>query len=124
MAEYFKDSLWGHVEEGTAAVKQKRDTLLASLEREFGDKNMHWTHPDGGLFLWLRLPDEVNRVRLQELATARHITYATGQAFHSLDQDVPFLRLAFGWIANEDIPEGIRLLAECIQLATPSGTKS
>jgi 2-aminoadipate transaminase len=84
---------------------------------------MHWTRPDGGLFLWVKLPEQVDRVRLQELATARGITYATGQAFHALNEDVAYLRLAFGWIANDDIPEGVRLLAECVREAMPAAVR-
>ena len=81
---------------------------------------MHWTVPDGGLFVWIKLPDDVDRVRLHELATGRHITYATGQAFHAQNQDVPYLRLAFGWIEREDIVDGVRLLAECVRESMPA----
>jgi 2-aminoadipate transaminase len=81
---------------------------------------MHWTHPDGGLFLWIKLPEQLDRTRLQELATARGITYATGQAFHALNEDIPYLRLSFGWIEKEDIAEGVRILAECIREAMPA----
>lgn len=120
-AEYFKDHLWDHVEEGRQAVKEKRNTLLDALESEFGrNPEMSWTHPDGGLFLWIKLPENVDRARLQELAVARGITYATGQAFHALGQDVAYLRLAFGWIEKDDIPEGVRVLAECVRAATPT----
>jgi 2-aminoadipate transaminase len=119
-AEYFADHLWDHVEEGRQAVKAKRNALLDSLEHEFGHMGMHWTRPDGGLFIWIKLPDSVDRLRLQELATSRGITYATGQAFHTLGQDVPYLRLAFGWINIEDIPDGVRLLAECVREAMPA----
>jgi 2-aminoadipate transaminase len=120
-AEYFKDNLWEHVEEGRLAVKEKRNALLDALEGEFGAvPGMSWTHPDGGLFLWVKLPEEVDRVRLQELAVSRGITYATGQAFHALNQDVPYLRLAFGWIDKDDIAEGVRTLAECVREAMPA----
>jgi 2-aminoadipate transaminase len=124
-AEYLKDNLWQHVEEGRAAVKRKRNLLLDALEGEFGrTPGMHWSRPDGGLFVWVRLPDEVDRVRLQELAAAHRITYATGQAFHARGEDVPYLRLAFGWIADKDIADGIRLLADCVREATPAGVRS
>ena len=63
---------------------------------------------------------EVDRKRLQELATARGITYSTGQAFHALNEDVAYLRLAFGWIDKHDIPEGVRLLAQCMREAQVS----
>jgi 2-aminoadipate transaminase len=120
-AEYFNAHLWPHVEEGRAAVKDKRNVLLDALEGEFGGMaGMHWSQPDGGLFVWIKLPDEVNRIRLRELAAARHITYATGQAFHAHNQDVPYLRLAFGWINRADIPEGVRMLAECVRESMPA----
>jgi 2-aminoadipate transaminase len=120
VAEYFKEQLWEHVEEAALAVKEKRNVLLDALEVEFGDMGMHWTHPDGGLFLWITLPAAVDRQRLQRLATERGIVYATGQAFHALDQDVPYLRLSFGWIAKEDIAEGVRQLAECVRQSLPA----
>jgi 2-aminoadipate transaminase len=120
-AEYFKDNLWEHIADAAGAVKAKRNVLLDALEGEFGQvPGMHWTHPDGGLFLWVKLPEQVDRERLQELAVARGITYATGQAFHALNQDIPYLRLAFGWIEKDDIAEGVRLLAECVREAMPA----
>lgn len=120
-AEYLKDNLWEHIGEAAGAVKEKRNILLDALEGEFsGVPGMHWTHPDGGLFLWIKLPDNVDRARLQEMATARGITYATGQAFHALEQDVPYLRLSFGWIDKNDIADGVRVLAECIREASPA----
>ena len=113
--------MWPHVEEGRAAVKDKRNVLLDALEGEFGGiDGMHWSQPDGGLFVWIKLPEEVDRVRLRDLATARHITYATGQAFHAHNEDVPYLRLAFGWIDRADIVDGVRLLAECIRESMPA----
>ena len=115
-AEYLQDNLWQHIQEAAGAVKAKRNILLDALEGEFGKvPGMRWTHPDGGLFLWIKLPDHVDRARLLELATARGITYATGQAFHALDRDIPYLRLAFGWIDKADIAEGVRLLAEWLR---------
>jgi 2-aminoadipate transaminase len=123
-AEYFRSHLWEHVEEGRAAVKEKRNVLLDALEGEFGGvSGMSWTQPDGGLFLWIKLPDNIDRARLQELAVARGITYASGQAFHALNSDVPYLRLAFGWINKDDIAEGVRLLAECVREATPASVR-
>jgi hypothetical protein len=68
-AEYFKDHLWEHVEEGRNSVKDKRNLLLDALETEFSDvEGMHWTRPDGGLFVWIKLPESVDRARVKELA--------------------------------------------------------
>jgi 2-aminoadipate transaminase len=120
-AEYFKDHLWEHIEEGRQAVKDKRNTLLDSLEAEFGNvPGMSWTRPEGGLFLWIKLPPELDRARLQQLAADAGIVYSTGQAFNASNKDVPYLRLAFGWIERDDIPEGVRKLAECVRAAMPA----
>ena len=120
-AEYLKDNLWEHIGEAAGAVKEKRNILLDALEGEFSAvPGMSWTHPDGGLFLWIKLPEQLDRTRLQELATARGIMYATGQAFHALNQDIPYLRLSFGWIEKDDIAEGVRILAECVREALPA----
>ncbi|MBV9583206.1 MAG: PLP-dependent aminotransferase family protein [Chloroflexi bacterium] len=120
-AEYFRDHLWDHIEEGRQAVKDKRNALLDALESEFGTvPGMSWTQPAGGLFLWVKLPEDVDRAHLQELAAARGITYATGQAFHTLSSDVAYLRLAFGWIEKDDIADGVHALAECVREAMPA----
>jgi 2-aminoadipate transaminase len=120
-AEYFKDHLWEHIEEGRQSVKDKRNTLLDALETEFGNvPEMSWTRPEGGLFLWVRLPPEVDRVRLQQLASEAGIIYSTGQAFNATNEDVPYLRLAFGWIDKEEIADGIRALAQCVRAAMPA----
>jgi 2-aminoadipate transaminase len=120
-AEYFKDHLWDHIEEGREAVKDKRNVLLDALEGEFGKiPGMSWTKPDGGLFVWIKIPEEVDRTRLHELAVARGITYAMGQSFHAANEDVAYVRLAFGWIERDDIAEGVRTFADCMRQATPA----
>ncbi|HEU0166913.1 MAG TPA: PLP-dependent aminotransferase family protein [Chloroflexota bacterium] len=121
VAEYLQEHMWEHIKEGTRAVKEKRDELLDSLEREFAGMPMSWTHPDGGLFMFVKLPESVDRPRLQQLAQERGILYGTGQAFHSQNADTPYLRLAFGWIDKNDIREGVHQLAECVKAAMPAG---
>jgi DNA-binding transcriptional MocR family regulator len=74
--------------------------------------------------MWIKLPEDVDRVRLRALADARHITYATGQAFHAYNEDVPYLRLAFGWINRDDIADGVRLLAECVRESMPARART
>jgi 2-aminoadipate transaminase len=124
-AEYFKGHLWPHVEEGRGSVKDKRNVLLDALEVELGGiDGVHWTQPDGGLFVWVKLPEQVDLNRLRDLAAERSITYATGQAFHAENQDVHYLRLAFGWIGRDDITPGVQLLARCVREALPAAVAS
>ena len=63
----------------------------------------------------MRLPDDVDRNRLAQLAEERSVGYARGANFHVHNADVPYLRLAFGHVPTKLIEEGIPLLASCIE---------
>ena len=116
LAAYFKDTLWEHVEMRNAILKEKRDAVFAALE-ESGSDICTWSHPVGGLFIWVGFPPDVDRRKLAALMAEKNILYAPGSAFHIRGEDVPFLRLAFGFIALEDIREGILAMVECIRSA-------
>ena len=116
LAAYFKDTLWEHVEARNAILKEKRDAVFAALE-ESGSDICTWSHPLGGLFIWVGFPPDVERVKLAELMAEKNILYAPGSAFHIRGEDVPFLRLAFGFIELEDIRDGILAMVECIRSA-------
>ena len=116
LAAYFKDTLWEHVETRNAILKEKRDAVFAALE-ESGSDICTWSHPIGGLFVWVGFPPDVDRGKLAELMAEKNILYAPGSAFHIRGEDVPFLRLAFGFIALEDIRDGILAMVECIRSA-------
>lgn len=115
-AEFFRDRLWEHVEKTNAILKKKRDAVFAGLQQSVGDI-CTWSRPVGGLFIWVGFPDDVDRQKLAELAQERGIRYARGSAFHVRHEDVPFLRLAFGFPGLEEIGEGIPILGECIREA-------
>lgn len=122
VAEYLAGGLWQHCEEQNATFKRKRDLLCRTLDAELADC-CRWSEPAGGLFLWLRLPDDVDRDRMQSLADQRGVRYARGRAFQVDAEDVPFVRLAFGHVTDEAIEAGIPLLAECIRAARTSNER-
>jgi 2-aminoadipate transaminase len=119
VAEYLSGELWAHCAGQNAALQEKRDLLVDMLGLHLSDLCV-WSEPAGGLFLWLRFPDDVDRDRLQSLADARGFRYARGRAFHVGNEDVPFLRLAFGHVPAQAIREGIPVLAQCIREARTS----
>ena len=115
-AHYFRDRLWDHIERNNAILKEKRDAVFTGLEQSVGDI-CTWSRPVGGLFIWVEFPDDVDRNKLMALCAERNIMVARGQGFHIHREDVPAIRLAFGYAALEDIQEGVPLLGECIQMA-------
>ena len=114
VVEYLRGQLWAHCDEQNAVLKRKRDRLVARL-REQLDDSCRWSNPPGGLFLWLRFPDDVDRDKLQALADQRGFRFARGRNFQVANEDAPFLRLAFGHVPDEMIDEGIPVLAQCIR---------
>lgn len=111
--EFFREELWAHVGRINAIVKEKRDCMFAKLD-EAPDAFEWFSRPKGGLFIWVKLPDAVDREALEAAAEAQGVDYAPGRSFHVGNEDVPYLRLAFGYASVEQIEAGIPKLAECV----------
>jgi 2-aminoadipate transaminase len=121
VAEYFQEHLWEHIAEVCAAVRAKRDVLFSALERELGGL-ADWTRPSGGLFSWIKLPEGIDTQAIARLAKERHLLYGSGRSFDAADRDVSYLRLAFGFIDEALIPDGVALLGECLEGAAPGAS--
>jgi 2-aminoadipate transaminase len=116
VAEFFKEHLWEHVTLVNRVVKEKLAAVVEQLEAR-RDVFVDFSRPQGGLFIWIKLPDDVDPVRLMDIAAARGFRYGSGKAFHSQAEDIKYLRLAFGYPTLEDIRDGLPLLAECVEEA-------
>ena len=116
LCAYFKDRFWQHCERNNALLKKKRNATLTALEEHLGDI-CSWSRPIGGLFIWIRFSDDIDRQKLERLAQARSFIHSPGRILHVEGKDIPYLRLAFGAVPLEDIDEGIRILNECIRAA-------
>jgi 2-aminoadipate transaminase len=121
-----------HIEGIRALYKEKRDTMLAALERYMPKHpGIHWTKPQGGLFVWLTLPEFVDTREMFPRAVERNVAYVVGSAFFVDGSGQNTMRLAFSEPTPELIWEGIKRLGEVIaeelQLATAAaatGTKT
>ena len=98
---------------------KKRDLTLRSLEANLGDTCV-WSQPVGGLFIWVRIPDDVDRSKLWSSSREEGVAYLPGQSFHYARKDVAYLRLAFGHLTPDQISEGIPVLARCLNAARTS----
>ncbi len=121
--EYLRENLWDHVDRNNAMVKLKRDAMLHELSKS-PDVFEWFSKPKGGLFVWVKMPDSTDLEACEQLAGSRGIDYATGKAFHVYGEDVPYLRLAFGYPTVDEIKEGVSKLADCVRETqrTPSHT--
>ncbi|MEE2776683.1 MAG: PLP-dependent aminotransferase family protein [Acidobacteriota bacterium] len=116
IASAFLDGhLWDHVEMHNASLRQKRDALVEGLETH--SDLWQFVTPVGGLFLWLELPQETDIDLLHQLGAQRGVISGRGCNFHIHGDEIPYVRLAFGFPTVEEITRAIPILAECVREA-------
>ena len=118
VAELLRGRLPAQIERNNAALLPKRDALLAALAEQFGGI-CTWRKPAGAMFLWVGLPEEVDRAALFNMAERRGLDYGYGAAYHAGGEDVPFLRLAYACPSVARIRAGVELLAGCLRDLVP-----
>ncbi|TKJ28454.1 MAG: aminotransferase [Chloroflexi bacterium B3_Chlor] len=102
-----------HVREIRETYRQRRDAMLAALERYFPEE-VTWTRPEGGLFLWVKLPEGMDCQELMEEAIEQKVAFVPGTAFYADGRGRDTLRLTFASCPTEMIDEGIQRLAKAI----------
>lgn len=114
-AEFLKS---GRLDENLAKsvtlYKGKRDLLLSLLE-EYMPQGVSWTHPQGGLFLFLTMPEGFDAVAFYDKALSAGVAYVAGEFFHPDRSGKNTMRLNFSFMSPEKIIAGIKLLAELLK---------
>ena len=103
-----------HVPTIRTLYKAQRDAMLAALTREM-PAGVSWNTPDGGMFLWARLPEGVHAVDLLPKAVDRGVAFVPGTAFYADNADPHTIRLSFVTASVEQINIGIKALADAIK---------
>jgi 2-aminoadipate transaminase len=118
VAEVMKDGfLERHVPTIRALYKSQRDAMLAALEREMKGLDVEWNKPEGGMFLWARLPEGMSAVDLLPQAVEKGVAFVPGAPFYAQDPDPRTMRLSFVTATHEQIDTGIAALAATIREA-------
>lgn len=104
-----------HVPTIRALYKSQRDAMLAALQREMAGLDVQWNSPDGGMFLWARLPAGVNAIDLLPKAVDKGVAFVPGAAFYADDADARSLRLSFVTASEAEIATGMAALAAAIR---------
>ncbi len=115
VAEYCRSGAWEqHIQRLRPLYKMRRDVALAALER-YMPSGVEWTHPQGGFFLWLRLPEHLSAQQIRQQALQQGVSLAAGAGFFVNSADGEHhLRLAYSCATPDDIDAGIRILARVI----------
>jgi len=112
LAEFCAPHFESHVPKLTRGLRAKLDTLMEALNEQFGTSAEFWD-PKGGIFLWVKLPDHVDTLKLYQAALAAGVAinpgpeWSTNKAYAGSR-----LRLCFASPSHEQIREGVAVLAE------------
>jgi DNA-binding transcriptional MocR family regulator len=93
--------------------RRRRDVMIAALDEHF-PAGSSWTHPAGGFYVWVTVPDYVDTQALLAAAVERRVAYVPGTAFYPDGRGKDKMRLAFCYPPEEDIVEGIRRLGDLL----------
>src|SRR3712207_4537543 len=115
IASYFQNADWrSYVGRLTSMYRERRDAMLEALA-EFMPREVHWTHPEGGLFVWATLPSYLDATAMLPRAIARNVAYVPGEGFYAGGAGKNHMRLNFSFVEPERIRRGIELLSEVIR---------
>lgn len=117
-ARYLADrDLDAHVTRVAAAYGARRDAMLAGLADAL-PAGSAWTRPEGGMFLWARLPERYDTTALLPGVVRHDVAYVPGAPFHAGEPDRATLRLCFVTQTPDEIAEGLRRLGEGLREAS------
>ncbi len=103
-----------HIRNIVSVYGKQRDAMIRSIDEFFPDGVKH-TVPDGGMFLWAELPDNISSMKLFDIAIGRKVAFVPGDPFYvNKTGPISTLRLNFTCSDEEQIREGIKRLGESI----------
>ncbi|MFI1829223.1 PLP-dependent aminotransferase family protein [Streptomyces sp. NPDC020412] len=121
-ARYLRDAdLDAHLARVRHSYRERRDTLLRGLPHAL-PRGSTWTTPDGGMFVWARLPAGFDASALLHDAVAQRVAYVPGAPFFVGAADEGTLRLSFTTHTPPEIETGLRRLRTVFKGAGESGT--
>jgi len=88
--------------------------VMLDAMREHFPAGVTWTQPEGGMFIWVTLPQQIDAMKLLEQSLASRVAFVPGAPFYANDPVSNTLRLSFVTVPPERIREGIAVLGKLI----------
>ena len=113
---FLKKEMNSHIEKTTSLLREKRDAMVSSLGENFGGLDIKWTIPEGGCYLWITFPENIDMDSLQQYCFDNGVGYLSGQKFSpNGDSGHNSARLCFAYETPEKNREGINKFAELLR---------
>jgi 2-aminoadipate transaminase len=103
-----------HINLIRAAYKKQRDAMIKMISDHF-PKDYKVTHPDGGMFLWVTLPEKFNTNKVLEAAAKEKVAFVPGSTFYTNTPTENCMRLNFSNTNFKDMEEGIKRLSKILK---------
>jgi len=116
-ARFFSDhDAETHIARLCDVYRARRDAMLRAMD-EFFPKEVNFTRPTGGLFLWVELPEDLDARSLLEQSLEEHVAFVPGECFYPDGGHKNTLRLNFSAMPEDLITEGVRRLGRVFSAA-------
>jgi 2-aminoadipate transaminase len=114
IAEYMQRGLLDRNMEKTIALYRRRRDLMLQCFEKYMPAGVSWTRPEGGLFLFITLPENINADDVFTRAINNNVAFVRGSVFYCNDTGKNTMRINFSYSSDELIEEGIKRLASVI----------
>jgi 2-aminoadipate transaminase len=115
VATYFAERDWrAYLRTLVELYRTRRDVMLEALAEHLPPEAT-WTEPDGGLFIWARLPDYIDTTDLLARALREHVAFVPGRAAYLDGRGGSEMRLNFSGVGEDDIREGVRRIGKVVR---------
>jgi 2-aminoadipate transaminase len=103
-----------HVKLIRSVYKERRDVMLEMMDEMFPPE-VHWTRPQGGMFLWGILPERMDAAEVLKIAIDRKVAFVPGAAFHATGGGQNTMRINFSYSSPNTIREGVTRLGTTLK---------
>ena len=108
--QYLQDNeVDSHIQNIRKLYKAQRDQMVQSI-KEYLPEGIKHTAPEGGMFLWVTLPEGMSSMDLFELAMEEKVAFVPGETFYTANPEKNTMRLNFSNSSEEEIVEGMKRL--------------
>jgi len=105
-----------HIKHCRSYYREKLDVFLETMAALFPpETGVRWTRPEGGLFLWVSLPESIDTAELFFDAIEHKVAFVPGEQFYGENPEHNHMRINFSFVSAKDLTEAVKRLAECIR---------
>jgi 2-aminoadipate transaminase len=113
-AKYIEQGLFDKNLKAIVEMYREKKAVMIKAFEDFMPKEVTWTNPEGGLFLFLKLPEGYDAEDLFNIAIKKNVAFVLGSVFHCDGSGKNTMRMNFSYVTKEQSLEGIKRLAEAV----------